>query len=56
MKEPTEKERHWFLKVDSVLNKEELDKLVSEVEKEAVDFKAQILQKAELKKKIMGWE
>jgi hypothetical protein len=56
MKDPTDKERHWFLKVDTVLSKEELDKLITEVKVCAgSEWQAQILQKAEIKKAVMGW-
>ena len=59
MRDPTPQERNWFSRVDMVLNKEELDKLVEEVndpKKGAKDeWKAQILQKAQTKKSINGW-
>ena len=59
MKDPTSQERNWFTKVDTVLNKEELDKLIAEVNDPktgaSFEWKAMILQKAEIKKAVMGW-
>jgi|TARA_B100002003_G_C14135459_1_gene546052 hypothetical protein len=59
MRDPTDKERHWFLKIGSVLNKEQLDKIITEVNDPKTgakdEWKTQILQKAEGKKIVMGW-
>tara|TARA_Y100000310_G_C20646376_1_gene796854 strand:- start:593 stop:778 length:186 start_codon:yes stop_codon:yes gene_type:complete len=59
MRDPTDKERHWFLKLNNVMNKEELEKIIAEVndpEKGAKDeWKSMILQRAEAKKIVMGW-
>ena len=55
--EPTteEIERHLWKKIDELQTKEELEKLIEEVNEKAKDNKEQILQKAELKKQVMGW-
>jgi len=53
---PTEKERHFFLKIDELNTKKELDDLTKQVEEEADKYKEQILQKIKLKKQRLGLE
>jgi hypothetical protein len=59
MRDPNEKERHWFIKIDNVISKEELQKLINEVNDPkngaSIEWKTQILQKAQLKKNVRGW-